>query len=84
MKQLDLKNNCTYIFSYKDNPKSYQVDVALAVALIIREVGDNVHENICLNTKQTMWEAQYCKIKRKGLKKLIHLLSQYIIRKTAL
>lgn len=51
---------------------------------VSHEIHNNVHQHIPLNLNQTMWNAEYGKIKRKGLKKLIHKLSEYIIRKTQL
>ena len=61
MKQLNLENKCTYIFSPRENPQSYYMTVIRAILPITHEVGDNVHENILINTRQTLWEMQCSK-----------------------
>ena len=83
MKQINLENKCTYKFVPRENPSSY-INVIRDLGIIYTEIEDNVYEMILMGNRQTLWEMQYGKIKRKGLKKLIHMISGYIIRKTAL
>lgn len=52
--------------------------------IIHHEVNNNFYVDININLQHTMWYKQYGPIKRKGLKKLIHMLGEYIIRKTTL